>query len=207
MKFGLVASARKGDHYELALRAIQELKRAQFSIHPKSERELEIHLVDKYLTKSKKLSPYIMNLIETDHDKRPSKVDAFGFNHAPDIAIETPEIKGTAIEVKLIKSGADLRACVSQALVYRLGYRFAIMVLADRTEKRTLVGSLLEKNSKGAGLLRDLCDELNVFTVIGPVGPDKPNLTFVPKRTVKPPPPPPEADVFSSQAPSPTTIG
>lgn len=201
---GFITAPKQGVHFELARLAVRELRRAKsFSIKAANEKQLEIHLVGR-LKKSRALEEHIRDQIEKVPDEPISKVTAFGFSHGPDIAID----HGTAIEVKLVKGADDLRMGLSQTLVYRFVYRFAIMVLGDWTEHGVLVKSLLEKTSEGAKLLRYLCDEHNIFTVVGPVGPDKPNLVFVPKRTVKPPPnQAPGVDVFSSQAPSLTTIG
>ena len=203
---------KHGGHYDLARLAISVLRKPEsFQIKARNENQLEIYLVG-LLKRRRALSPHIIDQIKTNPDKRISRVPAFGFDHGPDIAIDP---NGTAIEVKLVRSAHDLRTGISQALVYRLGYRFAIMVLGDWTEHGVLVKSLLEKNSKGAELLRYLCDEHNVFTVIGPVAPDKPNLVFVSERSMEAggKGEEPTTDQVTetsfppSQAPSPTTIG
>lgn len=204
---------KQGGHYDLARLAISVLRKPEsFQIRAKKEIQLEIYLVG-LLKQPRTLRPHIIDQIKTNPDKRVSRVHAFGFNHGPDIAIDP---NGTAIEVKLVRTAHDLRTGLSQALIYRFGYRFAIMVLGDWTDHGVLVKSLLEKNSKWAELLRYLCDEHNVFTVIGPVAPDKPNLVFVPKTTT---PPGDDSTVVPhagpgtgqavppSQAPSPTAIG
>ena len=179
MKFGLMRADRKGEHYKLALIAVRQIRKAQLAIKADAERAHEILLVPT-LAASSKLKPHIINQIDLEPDERISKVTAFSFYHGPDITIDSD---GTAIEVKLIKTGGDLRACIGQALIYRFGYRFAIMVLVDRTKERTVVESLRLRDSKEAKMLRELSDELNIFTVIGPVGPNKKNLVFFPKSS------------------------
>lgn len=185
MRLGLMPSARKGEYFELALRAIREIKKAQFAIKADTERSQELSLVP-VLRRSQKLKPHLINQIDQEPDQRLCRVSAFGFEHAPDIAIDS---NGTAIELKLIRSGSELRACLGQALIYRFDYRFAIMVLVDWTEDRVIVKSLLKKDSKEAKMLWEMC-ELNIFTVIGPVGPNKNNLAFVPKMKKGVPTPP-----------------
>ena len=181
MKIGLMPSAKKGDHFELALRAIRQIRKSKLTLKADTERAHEINLVAN-LEASSKLKPHVINQIFKKSEDRISKITAFGFDHGPDMAIDRD---GTAIEVKVIKSGTDLRACIGQALIYRLGYRFAIMVLVDRTKDGKLGESLRSRASKESKMLRELCDDLNVFSIVGPVGPNNSNLAFFPKSSAR----------------------
>jgi len=180
MQFGLMRADKKGDQFELALRAIHQIKKTEFAIRADYELDYERILVAS-LNSSRKINAHLIDQIRLKQDQKRSKVTAFGFDHAPDITIDKD---GTAIELKLIENGDDLRACLGQALVYRFGYRFAIMVLIDRTENQFVVESLRSKGSKEAKMLRDMCDQLNIFTVVGP-GPNKKNLAFIPRSLRK----------------------
>lgn len=180
MLFGLRPAARRGIHFELALRATHQIKHANFMIKADDEKTYENILVAS-LAQSHKLRPNLITQIAQEPVQKIVRPTVFGFEHAPDITIGND---GTAIELKLINSGGDLRSCLGQALCYRVAYRFAIIVLIDRTNDRVFVESLRPKDSNEAMLLRGMCDELNILTVVGPIGRYK-NLAFVPKSSNK----------------------
>jgi hypothetical protein len=178
MRYGLMRADKKGDHFELALRAIHQIKNADL-LRKADDEWTYANILVTALQASKKVKPHINDQTRKEQEQRLIKVPAFSFDHIPDITIDND---GTAIEIKLIKCGNDLRDCLGQALIYRFAYRFAIMVLIDLTERRTFVESLRRKDSNEARLLRDMCDNLNIMTIIGPIGKSK-NLAFVPKSS------------------------
>ena len=180
MQFGLMRADKKGDHFELALRAVHQIKNADLLKKAEDEWTYANILVTA-LQASHKIKPHLNNQTDKEQDQKMIKVPAFGFDHVPDITIDND---GTAIEIKLIKGGNDLRDCLGQALIYRFAYRFAIMVLIDITKDRVFVESLRSKDSNEVKLLRDMCNNLNILTIVGPVGRFK-NLAFVPKSSRK----------------------
>jgi len=186
MRFGLMRADRKGEQFELALRAVRLIKNENFLLKADDEWTYA-NILGSKLQGSKKLKPHVNIHTEKDPEQKMIRVKAFAFDHLPDITIDND---GTAIEIKLIKSGSDLRDCLGQALIYRFAYRFVIMVLIDRTDNRAFVESLRKRASSEAELLRGFCDEFNAMTVIGPLDKFK-NLAFVPKSSGRRPPPGP----------------
>ena len=203
MRFGLMRADKKGDHFELALRAIHQIKNADL-LKKADDEWTYANILVTALQASRKLKPHINDQTSKDQEQRLIKVPAFSFDHIPDITIDND---GTAIEIKLIKGWNDLRDCLGQALVYRFAYRFAIMVLIDLTEQRAFVETLRRKDSSEAKLLRDMCDNLNIMTIVGPLGKSK-NLAFIPKplRAVKGPKRTPTPAAMAQGIP-PTAIG
>lgn len=183
MGLGMIVSSRKGDQFELALRAVHQIKKENFLLKADDEFTYA-NILGSKLQGSKKLQPHVNIYTEKDPEQKMVKVKAFAFDHLPDITIDKD---GTAIEIKLIKGGGDLRDCLGQALIYRFAYRFVIMVLIDRTEDRAFVESLRKRASNEAQLLRGMSDEFNIITVVGPLARFK-NLAFVPKSSSRKPP-------------------
>lgn len=204
MGLGMMRSDRKGEQFELALRAVSQIKRENLLL--KADDELTYaNILGAKLQGSKKLQPHVNIHTEKDPEQKMIRVKAFAFDHLPDITIDND---GTAIEIKLIKGGGDLRDCLGQALIYRFAYRFVVMVLIDRTDNRAFVESLRKRASSEAELLRGMCDEFNIITVVGPVDRFK-NLAFVPKSSGRKPPagPMPPTQPTSPQAPGSIGIG
>jgi hypothetical protein len=180
MKIGFRPGEKRGIHFELALEAAHRIKRENLLTKTVDEKVLENVLV-ACLNSSRKLRPYLITQTFSKPVEKITRPTVFGFKHAPDITIGND---GTAIELKVVLNAQDVRDCLGQALCYRAGYRFAIVVLVDRTDERVVVGSCQSKESSEYKLLRGLCDQFNIFSVVGPIGQDK-NLAFVPKRLDK----------------------
>lgn len=176
--FGLMRGDKKGDHFELALKAIHQIKNTDLLKKAKDEKTYANILVTA-LQASRKLKPHLTDQTTLEQDKKMFRVKAFGYDHVPDITIDND---GTAIEIKLIDSPDDIRDCIGQALIYRFSYRFAIMVMVDITKERLFVESLRSKDSKETKMLRELCDELNIMSVIGP-GSNRRNTAFFRKSS------------------------
>jgi hypothetical protein len=183
MGLGMVRADRKGEQFELALRAVRQIKKENFLLKADDEWTYA-NILGSKLQGSNKLRPHVNIHTQKDPEQKMIRVKAFAFDHLPDITIDND---GTAIEIKLIKVGGDLRDCLGQALIYRFAYRFVIMVLIDRTDNRAFVESLRKRTSSEAELLRGMADEFNIVTVAGPVDRFK-NLAFVPKSSGRKPP-------------------
>jgi hypothetical protein len=98
----------------------------------------------------------------------------FGFNHRPDVSIGN---NGTAIEIKVISTGHDIRDILGQAIAYRMRYRFVILVLVDQTDGHKVVELCKSKGSQEFTLLSGLASDMNIFTVVGPISQSK-NVVF-----------------------------
>ena len=96
-----------------------------------------------------------------------NSVYCFGKNNRPDMAIDED---GIAIELKYIDSDLDrFRNAIGQSIVYRLAYRFVILLLVVSDKNKQLYSDICTgKESDMDKVLTHLADELNVFTFIVP---------------------------------------
>lgn len=173
MALGFVPSARRGQHYELAKFAVGKLKRVNVLLKGKSERNYEYTIIS-HLQASPKLRKNLITQIGDGEVEKITPGVLFGFSHRPDVSIGND---GTAIEIKVVKSGHSVRDILGQAIAYRMHYRFVILVLIDRTPDRNIVELCKGNDRSECSLLSGLAKSMNVFTVVGPVGQSK-NLAF-----------------------------
>ena len=175
MSLGFLRSAKRGQHFELALFALKKLKSANLALKGKSEREYEQAIVGN-LQSSPKLRKNLITQVDSDEVTKITQAQLFGFAHRPDASIGND---GTAIEIKVISGGHATRDILGQAIAYRMQYRFVIIVLVDQTEDRRLVALCSDKKSDEFSLFAGMAESMNVFTVVGPIGQSK-NIIFAP---------------------------
>lgn len=180
MPLGFASAAKHGQHYDLAIFAAHRLKSVNLLVKGRNEHEFEMTVVS-HLQASPRLNKNLITQIGKDEVKKITQASLFGFSHRPDISIGND---GTAIEIKVISSGAAVRDVLGQALAYRMHYRFAILVLIDETEERQVVSSCRTKDSRERSLLLELAAAMNIFTIIGPLGQAR-NIVFTGKRQGK----------------------
>lgn len=180
MSLGFRPAAKHGQHYDLAVFAAHQLKSVNLLMNGKSERQFEMTVVS-HLQASPPLNKNLITQIDIDEVKKITQASLFGFSHRPDISIGND---GTAIEIKVISSGAAVRDVLGQALAYRMHYRFAILVLIDATEERQVVSSCRTEGSRERSLLLELAAAMNIFTIIGPLSKSR-NIVFAGERQGK----------------------
>jgi len=173
MALGFASAAKRGQHYDLAMFAVNKLKSVNLLLKGHPEREFETTVVS-YLQSSPRLRKNLITQIGVDEVEKITQASLFGFKHRPDISLGND---GTAIEIKVIASGPAIRDVLGQALAYRMHYRFAILVLIDQTDERRVVTLCRTKDSQERALLSELAQAMNIFTVIGPLGQSE-NLIF-----------------------------
>lgn len=76
-----------------------------------------------------------------------------------------------------------MRDILGQAIAYRMHYRFVILVVIDQTPECKIVELCQDKTSQEYRLLSGLADELNIFSIVGPLGQSK-NVVFSGRRRV-----------------------
>jgi len=175
MSLGFVNSRREGKHFELVKFAVKKLRKVNLQLKAQNEREYE-QVVVSFLQSSKKLKNNLITQVTVDEVEKITHATLFGFKHRPDVTIGN---NGTAIEIKLISNGTQIRDILGQGLVYRMNYRFVILVIVDNTSDRTIVELCNKKNSSEYGFLTNLAEDFNIFTIVGPKGISS-NLSFFP---------------------------
>ena len=173
MALGFVPSAKRGQHYDLAIFAVRRLRNVNVLLKGQTERHFE-HTIISHLQASVKLRPNLITQIGVDEVEKITQSILFGFSHRPDVSIGND---GTAIEIKVVSSGQSTRDILGQAIAYRMHYRFVVLVLIDRTPNRNIVSLCKSKASSEYSLLSGLAKTMNVFTVVGPYAQSK-NITF-----------------------------
>jgi hypothetical protein len=162
-----------GKHYDLAKDAIKRINKIDFLIKAKDEKDYE-HCLRTQLKSSRKLRPFLIDHIDKDPKVIMTRSDFFGFRHSPDITIGDD---GTAIELKLIKSGQALRDMLGQALCYRTNYRFVILVFIAEDSENPFIALCKDKKCAEFKLLNALAKDFNIFSIVGPQ-PNRKNLAF-----------------------------
>jgi transposase len=130
---------------------------------------------------------HLITQLQDDRIDKVTSSQLLGFRHRPDAAIGR---NGTAIELKMVGTGQPLREAIGQAMAYRVGYRFVVLCLVDRTPERRLVNISADAADAGAHFLQALADEMGIFTVIAPrAQPGRgmrhcfDNVVFLPRRS------------------------
>ena len=176
MSYGFMPSRRHGIHYDLALETLNMLEKVNVKLKNHTEKHFE-HSVVSFLESNKNLKENLITQIGEEEVDKIEHSKLFGFRHRPDITIGND---GTAIEIKLINGSQDVRDILGQGLVYRMYYRFVIIFMIDNTSDKRIVEKCENNECQESELLNGLCDNFNVFTVIGPKKRSE-NLAFKPE--------------------------
>ena len=173
MALGFVPSKKSGQHYELAMFALKKASKTNLLLRGQTEKNFE-HTIVAQLQSSPRIRKNLITQIGVDEVQKMTKASLFGFSHWPDVSIGN---SGTAIEIKVVQGGPGVRDILGQAIAYRMNYRFVILVLIDQTPDGKIVELCQIKDSQEHRLLSGLANELNIFTIVGPVGQSK-NVVF-----------------------------
>ena len=178
MNLGFIRSQRRGAHYALVNIAIGRLKLMDLTLKGKTEQNFE-HTIVSYLRSSGELSRNLITQLGENEVEKFTPADLYGFRHRPDVAIGQ---NGTAIEIKAITGSQAIRDVLGQALAYRVQYRYVILVLIDRTPKRTIVERSKGRDSLDNKLFAGLSEFLNIFSIVGPIKRSE-NRVFAPTHS------------------------
>ena len=145
-----------GEYWNNLNKAIEIIKK--LSLDVKSERESKF---EDRITGA--LQPNFKNFIDQRNIQQTmTRITLFGHDHRPDMSIGTDEI---AIEVKFIKSGGSFREAIGQSLIYRIGYRFVIVVWIDITKEKVYKSLLNNEKSNESKFIKEL-KENNIYCII-----------------------------------------
>lgn len=173
---GFKKGVRTGEYYELAIEAIKRIKKINFMLKGKDERDYEFYLVSQ-LESSRNLKPHLITQVINDPKDSGvimTRADFFGFRHSPDVGIGDD---GTAIELKLIRGSQSVRDMLGQGICYRTKYRFVILVFIAENPTEPFIDLCKNKNSNEFELLTALANDFNIFSIVGP-DPEGKNLAF-----------------------------
>lgn len=198
MALGFVPGKNSGQHFELAMFALNKAKKFNLHLKGKSEKNYEFAIVS-HLQSSPRLRKNLITQIGVDEVEKMTKASLFGFSHWPDVSIGN---SGTAVEIKVVQGGPGMRDILGQAIAYRMHYRFVILVIIDQTPEYKIVELCQDKSSQEYRLLSGLADELNIFSIVGPLGQSK-NVVFSGRRRVTREPGPAAANDERVPKPSP----
>ena len=177
MALGFAPNKKSGQHYDLAMFALQKASRVNLLLKGQTEKHFEYTIVS-HLQSSRRLRKNLITQIGIDEVQKMTKATLFGFSHWPDVSIGN---SGTAIEIKVVQGGPGVRDILGQAIAYRMHYRFVILVLIDQTEEGKIVELCRDKDSQEYQLLSGLANNLSIFTIVGPAGQSK-NVVFSGRR-------------------------
>jgi hypothetical protein len=175
MNLRFIRSQRRGPHYALVNIAIGKLKLVDLAMKGRTEQDFE-HTIVAYLRSFDELSRNLITQLGENEVEKITSADLFGFRHRPDVAIGQ---NGTAIETKGISGSHAIRDVLGQAVAYQAQYRYVILVLIDRTPKRTIVECSKGSDSLENKLFTGLSEFLNSFSIVGPIKRSE-NLVFAP---------------------------
>lgn len=164
MMRGFMPMKRMGIHYQLARRAVECLRTVEFPPKTPKENTLEHTMVSSLLAVPD-IRPHLLTQLDEDPIEKVTHSEVLGFRHRPDATIGRD---GTALELKMVRTGQPLREAIGQAIAYRVAYRFVVLVLTDRTPKRRMVSLAGDSNSPGHKLLSALAKDMGIFTIVAP---------------------------------------
>ncbi len=150
-------SAKKhGKYWDNLNKALEIIKRLSLDV----KSELESKFEDRI---SGALQPNFKNFIDQRNIQQTmTRITLFGHDHRPDMSIGTNAV---AIEVKYIKAGGSFREAIGQSMIYRIGYRFVIIVWVDTTREKVYKNLIQDENSDESKLIKEL-EENNIYCVI-----------------------------------------
>lgn len=150
-------SLRTGKYWKNCQKCIRTIKNIPLDVSGHDERKFEDRISGGLALRFKD------SFIDQRNEQQVmTRVSLFDHDHRPDMSIDTD---GVAIEVKMIKTGSSFREAIAQALIYRLGYRFVIIIWIDKTKNKTYKELLSDKKTIEYKFLREL-EANNIFCVV-----------------------------------------
>lgn len=148
-------SRQGSSHWEKLQMTIRSIKSLNLDIAGKEEKDFE-NRISGVLSESFKAD----FIDQRNLQQVMTMVPIFDHEFRPDMSIGTDNV---AIEVKLLKGTNSFKESLGQAMIYRLGYRYVILVWIDTTKQKTY--RKVMTNEKEAAYLKEL-EDLNIFVII-----------------------------------------
>lgn len=151
-----LASRKTGYYWESVEKVLKIVQRVSLDINSDDERKFEDRL-------SGALQPNFDDFIDQRNVQQVmTRITAFGHDHRPDMSIAKD---GIAIEVKVIRTGASIREAIGQAFIYRLGYRFVVVIWVDTSKDKSYKSASEDPKTAEYQFLKEL-EESNIYCVI-----------------------------------------
>lgn len=151
------ASRKSGRFWEDCRKVIKTLNKAKFDIRLKSEKDCEIYALGKL-----KDSSYNEGFVTQRRKEEPkTRVTLFGQTHRSDMSVGK---NGTAVEIKLVTKGDQVRAGIGQSIFYRTEYRFVVLLLIDATYNHSFFEVINDKKKIEHRFCKEL-EDLNIFVM------------------------------------------
>lgn len=145
-----------GKYWDNLNKALKIIKKVSLDVKANIESKFEDRI-------SGALQPNFDEFIDQRNTKQTmTRITLFGHDHRPDMSIGTD---GVAIEIKFVKSGSSFREALGQSIIYRLGYRFVIIVWIDTTKDKIYKNLTQDESNDEFRLIKEL-EEKNIYCVI-----------------------------------------
>lgn len=156
---------RRGKLWEDTLALEEIIRECDFNASGKGEREFEIQTAERLKGNQNNLHNTVVS--QYHNDGQVTSAYFFGKKHRPDLSLAE---NGTAIELKFVDTNLNsVKHAIGQALIYRLYYKFAVLIFVISSEHKELYEkAYLGHESHFDGLLENLENEMNVFTILKP---------------------------------------
>ena len=129
----------------------------------KNERDFETGFATSLITMQRDFSSKVVTQIDKSSTVR--SVYCFGKKHRPDMTLGE---NGIAIELKFI-TYAGLKDAIGQGYLYRLRYRFVVLVLIVSEQRKVIYEDLaIGKEKDLEDTLRHLANSMNIFSYVVP---------------------------------------
>jgi len=170
---GFVSGARRGSLWEDFLLIDELIKKHDFNISGKKEREFENGFAHTLAANNERFQHDVITQLH--RKSHVIGVDCFGKKHRPDMAIGSSgdikkDIQSIGIEIKYIKDSPDIfKYALGQAMVYRIRYKFVALILILSHKNKPLYEVIATKQQLDLNdILYSLAEEMKIFTYIVP---------------------------------------
>jgi len=151
-----LAARRSGSYWKSLKKCLSIVDRLSLDINATDERKYEDRIAGA-------LQPNFEDFVDQRNRRQTvTRVTIFAHDHRPDMSIYED---GVAVEVKVIRDGQSFRQAIGQALLYRMGYRFVVIVWIDTTSQKEYKSLITEKGSSEARFIKEL-EDYNIFCCI-----------------------------------------
>lgn len=154
---------RRGKYWDDVKKLDELFHDYPFHTTGKNERDFENGIASTLMAMRKQFNGKVITQI--DKTTTVKSIYCFGKRHRPDFTLDE---NGVAIEVKFI-TYSQLKEAIGQGHLYRLRYRFVILLLIVSEAKKDVYVNIAEGKEKDLeNVLQHLADNMNIFTYIVP---------------------------------------